>query len=379
MTSLDELGALDNRRPEPDRDRYGRYLIPDPATGKRRPWTRATTWASTVADTFGLTNWKVRMTAVGLARRADLLMAVAAVEDPDDRDGKRKLDTAAAAAQEHAGSSVRATLGTALHSITEAHDAGREPAVVPAPYDADLAAYVATIADAGLVIDRAHIERIVCLPELGVAGTFDRLVTLPDGRRVVADLKTGRDLSYSWTEIAIQLALYAHAETIYDLAAGRHEPMPTVDQAEALVLHLPVGEARCDLYMVDIAAGWDMAAICGTVRDWRKRKDLAKPLELTVEEQAFERNVARFEWISNRLKVLRDYPEARVHVGKHWPADTTAKPPWTVDQIDAIAAVLTEAEALVRAPFGDPDPATPQRRGWVDDLLPTTNQGATQP
>lgn len=374
MTDVEQL--LAGQPPEPERDRYGRYMIPDPDTGKKRPWTRATTWASTVADTFGLTKWQVRMAALGLAQRSDLLLAVAAVGDPESKDGKRQLDKLAEAAKEHAGSSVRATLGTALHSLTEAYDAGREPAVIPAPYDDDLAAYVLAICDAELRIDPAHIERVVCIPELGVAGTFDRLITLPDGRRVVADLKTGRDLSYSWTEISIQLALYAHASTIYDVTAGKHEPMPTVDQDQALVMHLPVGEKRCDLYMVDIAAGWEMASVCGTVRDWRKRKNLAQRYDTAGLTSVPDRS----SWITDRLKVIAGHPDARSWVVANWPTGCPPKPPWTDLQVDAIAAVLTDIEALIVAPFHDGDPARPKPDGWLAEVLPNpNNQGAMQP
>lgn len=366
MTAVDQF--LAGKPPEPARDQWGRYRIPHPETGKVISWTRATTWASTIADTFALTNWKVRMAAVGLARRSDLLMGVVAVEDPDSPEGKKRIDKLTDAAMEHAGSSVRATLGTALHSITEAHDAGRDLAAVPAPYDADLAAYIDAVAGAGLIIDLAHIERIVCIPELVVAGTFDRLVTLPDGRTVVADLKTGRDLSYSWTEIAIQLALYAHATTIYDVGSGQHQPMPTVDRDHALVMHLPVGEARCDLYMVDIAAGWQMASVCGTVRDWRKRRNLAAPY--LVKD--------RSEWISDRLKIIAKHADAKSWVVANWPVGCPPKPPWTDDQTDAIAAVLTDVEALIAAPFHNGDPAKANREPSRYDLQ-QTNKGATQP
>ncbi len=372
MTAVDQF--LTEGRPEPDRDRYGRYKIPDPETGKVIAWTRATTWASTVADTFGLTKWQVRMAAVGLAQRSDLLLAVAAVGEPDSKDGKRTLDRLTEQAKEHAGSSVRATLGTALHSITEAHDAGREPAVIPAPYDADLAAYVAKVRDAGLVIDPAHIERIVCIPELGVAGTFDRLVTLPDGRRVVADLKTGRDLSYSWTEIAIQLSLYSRASTIFDAATGQHEPMPDVDLDQALVLHLPVGEARCDLWMVDIAAGWEMTSVCGTVREWRKRKNLAQRLEPHDDYRSW---LNRSEWITRRIKTLAAYPVAKQTVAAQWPDGCPTRGPWDDEQVDEIAAVLAEAEAKVGAPFPDSDPGYDRPEAWINTT--NNNNGATQP
>lgn len=264
-------------RPEPERDRWGRYLIPDPVSGQKQAWTRATTWAETVADTFALTNWKLRMTAIGLAARPDLLTGVAAVLDPDTKDGKRSLDKLVERAQEAAKASARATLGTALHSFCEAHDSGRELPLIPPPFDADLEAYQRAMS--AVKVSRNYIEKIGIIRELGVAGTMDRVVAFHHSKRpMIGDIKTGRDLSYSWTEIAIQLALYAHADTIWDVTEEVHRPMLEVDQERALVVHLPAGEARCQLYIVDIAAGWEMAQVCGQVRAWRARKDLAQPL-----------------------------------------------------------------------------------------------------
>src|SRR5215472_13629165 len=125
-------------RPEPERDRYGRYILPDPKTGKRRSWTRATTWAQTIADTYALNQWQKRMVALGLAQRPDLLAQVATVLEPDTEGQKRKLDRWCQDAEEHAGASQRSNLGTALHSFLEHLDLGRE-VQVPEPWDQDVA------------------------------------------------------------------------------------------------------------------------------------------------------------------------------------------------------------------------------------------------
>lgn len=275
--AVDQPGLTPPARPEPERDHHGRYLIPDPVTGEKRAWTRATTWAATVAETFALQQWGLRMAAIGLARRPDLLTGVAAVLDPDSKDGKRALDKLIERAQEDAQASARSTLGTALHSFAEAHDTGRQVTYIPPPFDRDLEAYRKAMQT--VRVSPNYVEKIGVLPDLGVAGTMDRVVAFHHSRQpMVGDLKTGRDLSYSWTEIAIQLALYAHATHVWDPAEKLHRPMLEVDQKQALVVHLPAGEARCRLYIVDIAAGWEMAQICGTVRDWRGRKNLASPL-----------------------------------------------------------------------------------------------------
>jgi len=273
--------AVLQARPEPIRDRWGRYVIPDPVTGEERSWIRDTTWASTVADNFALTRWQLRMVALGLARRSDLMAGVAAVLDPETKDGKRRLDQFVEDAKEHAGGTARSTIGTALHSFAEAVDTDRQ-VEIPAPWDRDIEAYRRTLRAAGIKVSANYVEKVCLVQRYGVAGTMDRLIAFED-RILIGDLKTGRDLVYSWTEIAIQLALYAHADTVFDPIEKRHRPMLAVDQEKALVIHLPAGEGRCTLYLVDIAAGWQMAEVCGAVRDWRARRDLATPLGYGIE------------------------------------------------------------------------------------------------
>jgi hypothetical protein len=268
-------------RPEPERDHAGRYRLPDPVTGKRRSWVRATTWAASIADTFALTKWQLRMTAVGLGQRPDLLAQVASIVDPSDQNQKRKLDKFCEDAQEHAGASSRSNLGTALHSFLEHHDAGRQ-VLVPAPWDQDVAAYQQTLDEHGVVVSKNYIERICIQSHFQIAGTMDRLAKVPGNELpVIMDIKGGRDLAFSWTEIAIQLAIYAHADYIYDVETDSCRPMIDVDQNWALVVHLPVGEARCTLYRVDIEQGWRAVSLCALVRDWRKRKDLASVITKT--------------------------------------------------------------------------------------------------
>lgn len=256
--------------PGPARDRHGRYLLPDPATGIERAWTRATTWARTLSDTTGLHRWECRMVAKGVTLRPDLYALAAAAPDGDTA----ALDALCEGAREAAAASAGSNLGTALHKFTERHDRG-EHVTPPAPWDADLAAYAAALAAAGITIDPAHIERVTPVPALGVAGTLDRIAAVPGHGLVIADVKTARDLRYSWTEIAIQLAIYARGAGLWT-GAG-YDPMPPVSTSRALVIHLPAGQARCGLHWIDITAGWDAARLAGQARAWRGRRDLARP------------------------------------------------------------------------------------------------------
>lgn len=283
IVSLDSVGLTPPPpRPEPELDHLGRYKIPDPQTGEERRWIRATTWAKTVADLFGLGNWEKRMVALGLAQRPDLVARVAAILSPDSVQGKRQIDKLVEQAKEYAKGTARANLGTALHSFAEAHDLGQRMPSIPPPWDRDLAAYRRAMA--AVEVSRNYVEKICVLRELGVAGTMDRVVRFKHSQLpLIGDIKTGTDLKYSWPEIAIQLALYAHADSVYDPVTREHTPMLPVDQERALVIHLPAGEARCTLHLIDIAAGWEMVSVCGVVRQWRSRKDIAQVL---VEEVA---------------------------------------------------------------------------------------------
>ena len=249
------------------RDRWGRYLIPDPDTGKSVSWTRVTTFAKAISDTEALQRWGERMAVKGLMERVDL-QALAAATPMDDR---RTLNKLAEQAKEAAGYKTAANQGTALHSYTERVDKGElGPGDIPEPWRALVRAYVQAMRDHQIRVLPSLIERVIVVKRYRVAGTFDRVVEMPNGELWIADLKTGRDLSYAEQEISIQLALYAHADAIFDYETGKFEPMPEVNQEKALVMHLPVDGSGCTLYKVNIAHGWEAAGLCERVRNWRK-------------------------------------------------------------------------------------------------------------
>lgn len=263
---------------EPERDRWGRYMIVPQAGGKAKPYTRATTVAETLDDRYNLELWKVRTTAQGIILRPDVYAELASLPHPVDKATKAKWDKACARAMDYAKGSAGSNLGTALHRFVERINRGEDPKV-PAPWDADIAAYREALVRHGLTIDSRYLERVVVLNHLGVAGTFDLIVGTPDGRLRIADLKTGATLDFSWNAIAVQLALYANADSLYDLSTKTHGGMPEVDRDVALVLHLPAGKGECTVYEVDIAAGWEAAQHAMWAREWRKERDgLARPL-----------------------------------------------------------------------------------------------------
>jgi hypothetical protein len=262
------------------RDRYGRYMAPTPPTDenpnggtKDVPYTRATTMAKAISDTFALEQWAGRMIVKGLTLRPDL-RALAAATPLEDRDTLNKV---AEDAKTAAGNKVSANLGTARHALTELYDRGKPLPPLEAEEERDLAAYKAVLEAEGIEVLGDWIERSVFRPDYNAAGTLDRIVRMPDGSLRIADLKTGKDLSYGWGEICIQLKIYQGAEWSYDYATGLWERMPETDPNIGLVIHLPVGKGEATTYDVNLKAGQIGLDLAHQVRTWRKSKNLAVP------------------------------------------------------------------------------------------------------
>jgi hypothetical protein len=254
--------------PQIKRDRYGRPLITPPDGEEPVPYVRATTWAGTLDDTHGLIDWKCRMTALGIADRTDLRIATAA-----HRDDKKELDSIVEQAQEASASSAAATMGTAVHKVTELIDTGKPTGRIPDEIAADVAAYQKATA----AMKMLAVETFVVVDQYRVGGTFDRQIGF-EGSAYIGDLKTGASLKYGVGKFAIQLALYSRGQA-YNFTTGERTPLQ-VDQDWGIVIHLPVGKGECTVYWIDLAAGWEAVEYCRWVREWRGRKDLLNAVDL---------------------------------------------------------------------------------------------------
>jgi hypothetical protein len=307
------------------RDRFGRYLLPDPKTGATTPWTRVTTLARTLSDEFALNQWRIREVVKGIGLRPDL----AALASATHADDKQTLQGIGDDAQAVAGSDKGANLGRALHTFSQRLDGGAPN--VPAQYMPHMIAYQDALKAAGFAVVPALMERIIVCPEIPVAGQFDRLLQ-PVGasRLVVGDLKTAKleSITYAWLEIAIQLSVYAHATMMWDHATKRYHAMPSTDLARAIVMHLPQDlppdQIRCDIYEIDIVKGWEAALVARDVRALRKvSKGWARPLAEKVEEvrtpaaQVVQDLRQVYRDLKESHQVFRDLQESRERVGDH--------------------------------------------------------------
>jgi len=246
----------------PKRDRWGRPLIVPPGGGKAIAYTRVSTLAKTLDDQSGLMLWKQRQTAKGIARRADLYALAKAAGDDT-----RAMSDVVKQAMDAADSSAAANKGTAVHSFCEAVDLGHD-IEIPHEYAADIAAYRKATA----ALDVVLAEQFVVCDALTAAGSFDRLVRLPDGRSVIADIKTGKDAAKYATATAAQCAVYANSQ-LYNADTDQRTDLPgDIDRTFGLLIHLPIGAGECHIHKLDLTFGYQWAEVAAEVREWRKTK-----------------------------------------------------------------------------------------------------------
>lgn len=275
MTTAFDWDTFDTRTllDKVERDRWGRPLIIPPDGGKPRGYTRCTTFAGILEDQYGLTKWKQRQTAIGVASRSDLILSINA-----HADDKAAMDGFVEDAMVAAKAGAAASIGTAIHKLSEYVDKGLPLPPVPAEYSGDLLAYREAMSN----LDILGIERFTVEDELKVGGTHDRTVGYQGGRYIF-DLKTG-SIDLGALKIAIQLAIYAHSK-LYDINTGERAELD-VDQERAIVGHLPAGSGQMSLYWVNIAAGWEAVQTVLDVKKWRARKNLFKAWPTTTPDLA---------------------------------------------------------------------------------------------
>ena len=337
---------LEETRQEAPKDRWGRYLVTTP-DGKQRGYTRVTTIAKSCSEEGALKQWANRMVVTGLINRSDLLAQ--ASTKLDDKSAMNKICEEAIVA---GGGSSRANLGTALHALTEQIDLGKKPLILPG-LQADLDAYTATLVKYGVHIMPNYIESVVIHDDKEYAGTLDRIVEV-DGRMYIADLKTGTNLSYSWREIAIQLSAYADAQHIYNYQTAVRTSLPMIEKDRAIVFHLPAGEARCELYWVDLKAGREGLQLALDVRAWRKRNDINERFEEAKIIKLDTGLDKRRDWMTARIKHM---PEpAQKMLRALWPNEVPKLADASSEQIDLLIRIVGLLEAEHSVQFFETDP-----------------------
>ena len=342
-----------------ERDQYDRPKIHPLKRGKpdlktTTPYTRVSTFASSLADMGGLLKWSLWHCALGFGRNPDLA-AMAGVFGPtvDDmsRHDKQALDRLIETAHDRSGGIAKANHGTAVHAMTEPD---RDP-FVPERMAADVASYHAALEHYGLKV--VATEQFIVNDELQAAGTFDHAyeltkpldfgdgLILPPGYRPLGDKKTGK---LHLDSQSIQLAVYANG-ALYDGETGERTAIEA-SKDYGILVHIPKGEGRTDLYLVDLKIGYAAAKLAAQVRKHRTRKDIGRPFTSVdggpvAPAPAVEEPAPVVEAESAKIaRKLQAVPEP--------PVSAPAEP-------EPIAAVETPAEPETSAedPWGDDVPA----------------------
>jgi hypothetical protein len=260
------------------RDRYDRPLIHAPGSVKPTPYTRCTTFVDCIEDKSALNAWGKRMVLVGAAHDPGLVSRARQL-DPLDPAGKRALNGLAEQATTLAGAHTKREKGTHLHKLSEYVDRGEALPSVNVQDVADMAAYKA----ATLHLDVVHVEKLVVVDALTVAGTPDRICYYagpgPDGEpfagNIITDLKTG-SVDHGGLKMAMQLAVYSRGQ-FYDHRTKTRSPLPDVSQDWGLIIHLPAGTGQCTVYWIDLAVGWRAALVAQQVRALRAHRRVMIP------------------------------------------------------------------------------------------------------
>ena len=281
--------------PEPPRfqptwNRYRQYQLPSPTTGRPTAFARASTIAKVMDDRYNLELWIQRklvsavLTASGVqqmhpdnmseeGRELAALYAELTVADPTNQ----KFNAILERMDDLTGGKDAQELGTAVHAWLEAVDIGQvRPCDVPEQFQPYLTAYRAQLTRHGLEPVAAYVERIV-LNDQGaetVVGTIDRIYRIvATGELVMGDLKTSKSLEYSWLEYGIQVGgCYAGATLMLKVDGSGWEPMPTVRDDFAVLVHVPSDQPeRASVVTFDIGFCEEAYHHAIRVRDLRRR------------------------------------------------------------------------------------------------------------
>jgi hypothetical protein len=263
--------------------RDDRPLIVPPDGGPAVPYERASSFGGVLEDKELLEAWKRRQTAIGIAQRPDLALAVSSAVAKAGKDAwraKNPVNRLVDKAMDAAGSGARASVGTSMHELQEVVDSGGDPAFVPDQYRADLDAYLALTRP---FFEHVAVEQRCVCDEVRVAGTKDRLsrlrqdvvapdgAVIPEGSLVTVDEKTSRSLDYSQIKFAAQLAGYSRSVP-YDPETDQRGTWPgPIRQDWGFIVHTPAGEGMARLVWVDLVGGWEMARLAASVFAARER------------------------------------------------------------------------------------------------------------
>lgn len=325
MSELFDEPAVIREYDLPD-ERDGRqwYKLKRPSSGDPMSASRVSTMAKVLEDTFGLTQWQLRMLLLGLTNRPDI---VGKAHGMDVKADSKILNALVAEAKKSAGASLKADMGTLRHKQCEEVDLGiKTLEELPVDARADIGSYLAEMERHQVKVVPSMVERITYNSEFDTAGKFDRILQLPDGSYVIGDTKTG-NVEMAALSIGVQLWLYAtgvNTSGVWSKVRREWDTSIKVREDIGVVMHMPVGQGKCELLVVDLKQGEIDARLSQKVKERRKVKNRLKPMgtvDLSPAESEREPEpptwLERFQALTSRQEASALYKEAKTQVSSH--------------------------------------------------------------
>jgi hypothetical protein len=381
MSSID-VDELDDAHEQRRTFRYsnGAPLVSDPDDPEKTlRYSRPSGYSKVLDDEKALESWRIWKSMTGVARSPALAAEVNACKD-EDRTQKEVLRNKAL---DKGDASEKADMGTALHAMTvRAEDSADVDFDPPEQYVPDLTAYTDALEAYGLVSEMFEVALVN--DEFRAAGTADRIyrttkpLISPDGIRIeigeliLGDLKTGK-MDFSMPNFCVQTFLYATGK-LYDVITDRRLATPPINQNWSLLIHLPVGKAKCEVLWCPLEIGRIGAQMARSVKEWRKLWKngtydcpvVGAPVdpldELSSElgaEVVGEVTLATMsEYCQSRIVAIGGHDQARKWLLMQWPEGLPSpkKGITSDDQILQLLNLLDEVERRFSLPFGTSDP-----------------------
>lgn len=281
-------------RPKIKFNGWGWYQLPSPTTGRPTGFARASTIADTLDDTYGLNRWKRRETAMRIFQLAQMDPAEVVWRDDtgettagdclgnlvDAMNGDKvtRIDTVLDVIDNVMGGAEARELGECAHAWLGAVNAGTAlikdvPAIVLPHVQHGLR----VLAHRGIVVLPEYTERTILNDQSEdetVAGTIDgigRLLTT--GELVLLDVKTNKDLKYSWLSYAVQVGgVYGWATKVLSDDGRSWEPMPEIREDFAVLLHIPSDQPE-HAAAITIDRYWGAETMVASIDTRRRRKE----------------------------------------------------------------------------------------------------------
>lgn len=228
-TKARAVAVAAQRQPRPKaaitRDRWHRY------TYQGVTYPGVTSIVGVIDKSKPLMVWASRLTAEAALEQLDTLPDMVR---KNGRAGVVRLLTDQSAWRRDEAASI----GTAIHEFAERVANGDDLGEVPESIRVRVRHYVDWFAASGW--KRRITEALVVNPTLGYGGTLDLLAFDEQGRTVLADVKSGKNI---YPETTLQLLAYGEAKLIAPQGSPTAYPMPSVDRY--VVLHVTESGVEC--------------------------------------------------------------------------------------------------------------------------------------